>query len=607
MEAKKMAKSGGKGGIFVVIVVLAVVCVGAEVGYCRKITVRADGSGDYPTIQAAIDDVNDGDEVVLEPGTYTGPGNRNIDFLGKAITVRSTDPNDASAVASTVIRCDGTSSARRRGFLFHSGEDANSVVDGVTIRKGYGTYGGAICCDQSSPLIRNCTIKSNTANLGGGIYCTDSNMVVVNCTITDNTAQGTNYVNGGGGVYLDYGGSPTVSKCAISNNTAAWAGGVSCYGGTITDCVIAGNSANGDPGWGGAIHGLFGPTTISNCIITDNSAKLGGGIFSIVRRGNSRIVGCLISGNKASSGGGFYCYEGELAISGCTIVGNSASGIRCAEEGSAAVNGCVLWGNRANSGSQVSLGGGTSISISYSDIQGGQDDIHIGSGAVLSWRDGNIDILPHFVEAGFWDTGDVWVEGDYHLREDSPCIDAGDPNYAAEPNEMDLDGNPRVVGGRIDMGAYEFIISNTAPVACVAGGDRVVEAGEDCEGRVVLDGSCSSDADSTAGTNDDINNFDWYEVIDVCEPNSDIYLGSGEVIECNLGLGEHLIILEVTDKAGAFDSNEVVITVEDVTPPEFSLFVEPNVLWPPNHRMVRIEVSWEVSDNCDEQVEVSLV
>jgi hypothetical protein len=121
-------------------------------------------------------------------------------------------------------------------------------------------------------------------------------------------------------------------------------------------------------------------------------------------------------------------------------------------------------------------------------------------------------------------------------------------------------------------------LENTAPIACIVGGDRVVEAGGDCQARITLDGSCSSDEDSTAGTNDDINDFDWYEVIDACEPNSDIYLGSGEVIECNLGLGEHLIILEVTDKAGAFDSNEVVITVEDVTPPEFSLVVEPNMI-----------------------------
>ncbi|MHC4911468.1 MAG: hypothetical protein ACYTE5_00485 [Planctomycetota bacterium] len=146
-----------------------------------------------------------------------------------------------------------------------------------------------------------------------------------------------------------------------------------------------------------------------------------------------------------------------------------------------------------------------------------------------------------------------------------------------------------------------------APVACIVEGDRVVEADANCEARVVLDGSCSSDADSTEGTNDDINDFDWYDVIDVCETNSDIYLGSGEVIECNLGLGEHLIILEVTDKAGEFDSNEVVITVEDVRPPEFSLAVEPNVLWPPKRKMIAVTPSWEVSDNCDEEVEVSLV
>ena len=241
----------------------------------------------------------------------------------------------------------------------------------------------------------------------------------------------------------------------------------------------------------------------------------------------------------------------------------------------------------------------------------------------------------------------------------------------------------------VNSNTSEFSLptSAAAPVACVVGGDRVVEAGEDCEAQVALDGSCSSDADSTAGTNDDINDFDWYEVIDVCDPNSDIYLGSGEVIECNLGLGEHLIVLEVTDKAGAFDGNEVVITVEDATPPEivlnglemvvlrcgidsyaeegatatdncdedvavviggdavdtsacgsyvvtydatdasgnvadqvmrtvivedtippaFALFVTPDVLWPPNNKMVKITPWPVVGDHCDEQVEVSLV
>ena len=148
---------------------------------------------------------------------------------------------------------------------------------------------------------------------------------------------------------------------------------------------------------------------------------------------------------------------------------------------------------------------------------------------------------------------------------------------------------------------------NTAPVACIAGGDQIVEADSNCEARVVLDGSCSSDEDSTPGTNDDINDFNWYEISDPCDPNSDILLGSGEVIECNLPLGEHTILLEVTDTAGAFDSNEITITVEDITPPQFTLSVEPNILWPPNNKMVQITPNWLVSDNCDEDVEVSLV
>jgi hypothetical protein len=158
-----------------------------------------------------------------------------------------------------------------------------------------------------------------------------------------------------------------------------------------------------------------------------------------------------------------------------------------------------------------------------------------------------------------------------------------------------------------DIRLYPSEPANAAPVACIIGGDRTVEAGSGCEARVTLDGSCSSDADSTPGTNDDIEYFDWYEQIDPCDPNSDIFLGSGEVIECNLPLGEHVIVLEVIDKAGAFDVNELTITVEDTTPPAFSLSVEPDVLWPPNHKMVEITPSWEVSDNCDESLEVTLV
>jgi len=69
---------------------------------------------------------------------------------------------------------------------------------------------------------------------------------------------------------------------------------------------------------------------------------------------------------------------------------------------------------------------------------------------------GNIDADPCFIQLGYWDVNGLWVDGDYHLLAGSPCINAGDPNYIAEPNETDLDGRPRVIGGRIDIGAYEY-------------------------------------------------------------------------------------------------------------------------------------------------------
>jgi hypothetical protein len=187
--------------------------------------------------------------------------------------------------------------------------------------------------------------------------------------------------------------------------------------------------------------------------------------------------------------------------------------------------------------------------------------------------------------------------------------------------ELIAGGNFTTAGGRVSAYWARWGPVNQPPVACIAGGDQIIEAGSNCETSVILDGSCSSDEDSTEGTNsacgrdlagilsggNDIASFEWYEQIDPCDANSNVLLGSGEVIECNLPLGEHNIILEVTDEAGESDSNEITVTVEDVTPPVFSLSVEPSVLRPANHKMVRIEPVWETSDNCDDDVEVSLV
>ncbi|MHC4676722.1 MAG: right-handed parallel beta-helix repeat-containing protein, partial [Planctomycetota bacterium] len=623
-------------------------------------------SPNYPTIQSAIDAAGYYDVVVVADGNYTGDGNKRLDFRGKPITVCSENgPNNCTIDCQNSGNGFNFYNGERENSVVEGFTITNAGDDGITCDRGTSpvitnctiresSHTGVVSYGYSSPTITNCTISGNNCGIrcdrgsnatiknctisdnsewrdAGGIYCWESSLEIVNCTISANNGRGiygarrcsleiTNCTiseNNGGGIYGELNHSVEITNCTISDNNNT---GILCSTEgrtTITNCTINGNK-NGLLGGGINCSGGYS-TTISNCTISDNSAEFIGGVIcsgigititNCIISGNSAtdaiggafiggesptIANCIITGNTAERSGGLSCTGfGNPTITNCTIVGNSASepewggGMLCYDSNPTITN-CIFWGNEAPEGAQIYLTG-SEASVSYTDIQGRQADVYVEPGSILNWGLGNIDLDPYFVDPN---------ASDHHLSEDSPCIDAGDPNYVAGPDETDLDGNPRVFGERIDMGAYEFTILNTVPVSCIVGGDRAIEAGSGCEAQVTLDGSCSSDADSMPGTNDDIEYFDWYE--------GDTFLGSGEIIECNLPLGEHTIILEVIDKAGAFDVNEVTITVEDTTPPEFSLTVTPGVLWPPNHKMVKVTPAWEASDNCDELPEVTLV
>jgi hypothetical protein len=119
--------------------------------------------GDYPAIQQAIQASNNGDVVVVGPGTYF----ETINFLGKNITVTGTDPNDPDVVAATIIN------GSRKGSVvtFDTGETSEAVLTGFTITGGYGTavseigsyifWGAGVFCFGSSPTIRSNIITDN--------------------------------------------------------------------------------------------------------------------------------------------------------------------------------------------------------------------------------------------------------------------------------------------------------------------------------------------------------------------------------------------------------------------------------------------------------------
>lgn len=209
-------------GIFIGVIVMVWVCCGifaVGVVFGEEIYINAEGVGDYGTIQAAVDAAVTGDVVILAPGVYSGDGNRDISFLGKAITVRSIDPNDPNVVAETVIDCNGEG----RGFVLENNcNDANSVLAGLTIINGYGRFGGGVYCDSRFPRILNCVIKNCSATYkGGGLFLEGREEAVISgCRIEGNTAD---Y---GGGIYINYlYEESSIFNCKLNNNEALRDGG----------------------------------------------------------------------------------------------------------------------------------------------------------------------------------------------------------------------------------------------------------------------------------------------------------------------------------------------------------------------------------------------
>ncbi|MHC4702805.1 MAG: right-handed parallel beta-helix repeat-containing protein, partial [Planctomycetota bacterium] len=184
----------------------------------------------YPSIQGAINDAAPGDEIAVSPGSYRHF--ENIDFKGKAVTVRSTDPNDPDIVAATVINARSHSTA---AVTFSSGEDANSVLAGLTITGGdQGIY-----CSEASPTISKCTIK---ANKGPGVRLWKlGNPTITQCNVVANGGTGIEMILYQHGRYVSSN-YPTITNCIVAANSQyGISGGVP----TIANCTIAENLKGG--------------------------------------------------------------------------------------------------------------------------------------------------------------------------------------------------------------------------------------------------------------------------------------------------------------------------------------------------------------------------
>ena len=257
---------------------IAALCV-AGAASSEIIYVDDDGPVDFATIQEAIDAAVEGDTVLVAPGVYQGDGNRDIDFQGKAITVRS-----EAGSRTCIIDSQGSEADPHRGFYFQNGEDSDSVLEGFTITGGEpgrmdGGGGGGVVCYQSSPSIRDCVIVRNVSRAGGGVLLSDSNAVISNCVIAGNSVRGVigAWAIGGGGLSSSRG-HPTIRNCTIFGNIATGAGGGAyCVNnGTVlfVNCILTGNESNreGPQLFSGGCQMITGCPDIEivNCCIEDD-------------------------------------------------------------------------------------------------------------------------------------------------------------------------------------------------------------------------------------------------------------------------------------------------------------------------------------------------
>ena len=367
---------------------------------------------DYPTIQAGIDAAVDGDTVLIADGTYTGTGNWNIDFQGKAIVVKS-----ANGPGNCIMDCQQSGN----GFYFQAQEDSNSIAEEITVMNAGGA--GVYCTSNSSPKLLNLTI----------MHCYNSGIRLV-------------------------GGHPVIDGCLIFDNIAGSYGGGICLwsssGPIIRNCYIIGNYG----GCGGGIYGMNSADTyISNCYICYNTSSEGGGILKDGGICTWYIEDCVISGNISDnySGGAiwwhcsstlnikrtsfinnitrnwgttvsFGCYNvSQASFENCTFTGNYNPphyAVINQDSYILSFQNCLFWDNAQPA---FDVSDSANFIVSYCDIEGGYPGT------------GNIDADPLFVSTDDWDC---------RLLPESPCIDSGNP----DPQYNDPDGT------RNDMGSQYY-------------------------------------------------------------------------------------------------------------------------------------------------------
>ncbi|MCD4690159.1 right-handed parallel beta-helix repeat-containing protein [bacterium] len=402
--------------VFLVLVVLG--AVHPRQALADTLVVLPDGTGDFPTIQAAIVAAINGDIVELGDGTFTGEGNHDIDFLGKAITVRSVSGNPEACV----IDCSWA-----RGFIFQSGEGQSSALEGVTITGGFGGAlgGGGVLCQDCSPSLAHVVFLENTSFApsfgharGGGMYSEGGSPSLTDVTFIRNTLCGATYETTWGAGMCCVGGAPTLTDVVFLDNQAgsdnAFGGGLYCddSDAIVTNAVFSGNRA-GDYGYpvgdGGGVC-VQGSAVFENVIFQENFPNAVTVMQGSPQLNHVTFLRCTK---------GMNCRGGSPLLTGVTFWKNHDYAIRWSSNDALVIENSIIAKTRIGSAITESGWGSTDVTLTCSDLYDNTGGDWVGCIADQYGINGNIALDALFCDP--WDD-------DFTLHENSPCAPHVPPN-----------------------------------------------------------------------------------------------------------------------------------------------------------------------------------
>ncbi|MDR1384927.1 MAG: fibronectin type III domain-containing protein, partial [Planctomycetaceae bacterium] len=379
---------------------------------------------DLQAIRAAYPDLHFSDSINV------------IEVTADQLTDSSTD---AFNLRKALLAAEGTSQSDL--IVVRTTDTANTIQinqSDIIINTGFNESGDVtIVSLGSQPLTIDANGKSRAFQVSTRVNVTFAGLVITG---------GKSDAYGGGIAAVRHRGNFNLINCQIVGNHSGGAGGGICYVDgdgqlNLINSTISDNNS-GDYGGGVYMSGYMIGLNLVNSQITDNNANnVGGGIYSIGGLMPISITNSLIAGNTASEGGGiYYDFNPSFSITQTTIAGNTAKtgfggGIFIGNSGSSAVlnlNNTIIAENIAVS--NVDISSNSSVTINGTNnligVQGTSDPIEV-----------------KFVDS---------ANGDYHLNNGSPAINAGKNDSAASISK-DIEGKDRTIGRYVDIGAYEFL------------------------------------------------------------------------------------------------------------------------------------------------------